>query len=337
MVKHGFYRLFLTALLVCLTAAAMADPILTTPYWLNQAGEVTINGMPAPIGTVIDAFDPDGVNCGRDTSRIVGIFGYMSVYGDDNNTPGVDEGCLPGDLVTFRVMGVPATIDSGRHTYQNQDTATVFLSVSATIGLEIATPPPPQVGQPADTVRITIGVHNTGDITDLYGVAVLSAKGWPILAQSASFYNEPDSVTDVWFDVAVPALPGGPMDTLTYTVFSMLDPSVSATDSVTLDVTPLDVEDDPDGLLPTGFTLNQNYPNPFNPTTTVSFSLTRRSGVRLEVFDLLGRQVAAENLGSLAAGDHEVEFDGSDLASGVYFYRVVTDLGSQSRKMVLMK
>jgi hypothetical protein len=235
-------------------------------------------------------------------------------------------------------MGVPATVDSGNHTYQNQDTATVYLSLSATIGLEITTPAPPAAGQPTDTVRVTFSVHNTGDITDLYGIGVVSAKGWTILGQSASFYNLPDSIIDVWFDIVIPNFdPGGLYDTLTYTVYSMLDPSVSATDSVSLDGNPLDVEDDPDGLLPTGFTLNQNYPNPFNPTTTVSFELPRRSEVRLEVFDLLGRQVTALDLGPLSAGEQAVEFDGSGLSSGVYFYRVVTDFGSDSRKMVLMK
>ncbi len=329
------FRLLLAATLILMATAAAADPI-PTPYWLNQAGEVMINGVPAPVGTVIDAYDPDGVNCGRDTSRFVGIFGYMSVYGDDPNTPGIDEGCTAGQLVTFRVMGVPATIDSGNHTWINQDTATVFLSLSATIGLEISDPPADTVGQPSDTVRIWIGVHNTGTIRDMYGVTAESVKGWPVVAQSETFYNDADSVSYVWFDVAVPAFPGGPVDTLTYTVRSLLDTTVSASGSVSLDVTPLDVEDNQNGL-PNAFALHQNYPNPFNPTTTISFSLPTRSAVRLDVFDVLGRQVSEQNLGALAAGDHSSDYDGSGLASGIYFYRVVTDQGTETRKMVLLK
>ena len=90
-------------------------------------------------------------------------------------------------------------------------------------------------------------------------------------------------------------------------------------------------------MLPGGFTLYQNYPNPFNPTTTIAFSLPTRSRVELQVIDVLGRSVETRELGQLPAGDHQYEYDASNLASGVYFYRVITDTGNQTRKMVLVK
>jgi hypothetical protein len=55
------------------------------------------------------------------------------------------------------------------------------------------------------------------------------------------------------------------------------------------------------------------------------------------VIDVLGRYVDSRDLGNLGAGDHSVEYDASGLASGVYFYRVVTDMGYETRKMVLLK
>ena len=90
--------------------------------------------------------------------------------------------------------------------------------------------------------------------------------------------------------------------------------------------------------VPGAFELGQNYPNPFNPTTSIAYYLPRAGRVTLEVFDAGGRRVATvvEEVGS--AGRQTLTFDGSALASGVYFYRLATSSGSvQSRTMVLTK
>ena len=89
--------------------------------------------------------------------------------------------------------------------------------------------------------------------------------------------------------------------------------------------------------LPTRVELEPNYPNPFNPATTLAFSLDRAQSVRLEVHDVLGRRVATLVDEMRTAGRHEVRFDASGLPSGLYFYRVVTASGSQSRSMVLLR
>ena len=74
---------------------------------------------------------------------------------------------------------------------------------------------------------------------------------------------------------------------------------------------------------PTEYSLNQNYPNPFNPTTTVSFVIGNSSLVSLKVYDMLGREVATLlNDEYMDAGQYEAPFDGTTLASGVYFYRL---------------
>ena len=86
-----------------------------------------------------------------------------------------------------------------------------------------------------------------------------------------------------------------------------------------------------------GFVLDQNYPNPFNPSTTIEFGLDRSEMVRLSVYDLLGREVAVLVNDVQSAGTYRVSFDATDLASGVYLYRLATGAGSVSRRMVLMK
>ncbi|HUV30183.1 MAG TPA: T9SS type A sorting domain-containing protein [Acidobacteriota bacterium] len=106
---------------------------------------------------------------------------------------------------------------------------------------------------------------------------------------------------------------------------------------------PTDVDDAVDDHpLPSQYALAQNYPNPFNPTTLIQFSLPTSNRVRIDVFNVLGRRVRRLVDRQMAAGVHEVEFDahsdsGQPLASGVYFYRLVTDAYTTSRKMVLMK
>jgi len=90
--------------------------------------------------------------------------------------------------------------------------------------------------------------------------------------------------------------------------------------------------------LPSRVRLQQNYPNPFNPSTTIRFELPESDVVTLQVFDLLGRNVATLiDSGQFAAGSHSVAFDGDRVASGVYIYRLHTSSGVLSRTMSLMK
>jgi hypothetical protein len=88
---------------------------------------------------------------------------------------------------------------------------------------------------------------------------------------------------------------------------------------------------------PTKFALTQNYPNPFNPTTTISYSLKSTGNVSLKVYDILGKEVAVLAEGVQNAGNHDVRFFASNLASGVYFYRLVSPAGTLVKKMMLMK
>ena len=89
--------------------------------------------------------------------------------------------------------------------------------------------------------------------------------------------------------------------------------------------------------LPKEFRLDQNYPNPFNPTTTISFVLHKQSEVRLVLMDLLGREVMKITEGNYSAGEHKVQVDASNLASGIYIYRLTAGNFTASKKMILIK
>ncbi|HQI39574.1 MAG: hypothetical protein B6D44_11440 [Ignavibacteriales bacterium UTCHB2] len=97
------------------------------------------------------------------------------------------------------------------------------------------------------------------------------------------------------------------------------------------------------GMIPTEFSLSQNYPNPFNPSTMIRFALPKQSNVSLKIFNLLGQLVTEVlNNKTFEAGYHEIEFDGRQLASGVYLYSIEANTvgGKQyiaTKKMLMMK
>ncbi len=93
----------------------------------------------------------------------------------------------------------------------------------------------------------------------------------------------------------------------------------------------------PGGQLPARYSLSQNYPNPFNPTTTIQYALPHRSQVTLTVYNTLGQQVASLVNGDIGAGYHAVQFDGRNLASGVYFYRLQAGSFVETRKLLLVR
>jgi hypothetical protein len=95
--------------------------------------------------------------------------------------------------------------------------------------------------------------------------------------------------------------------------------------------------DEQGGELPRHFVLDQNYPNPFNPATTIRYGVPQKTMVTLAVFNLLGQQVATLVAGEQEAGYHDVRFDGSRLASGMYFYRLEAGSFVQTRSLLLVK
>lgn len=92
-----------------------------------------------------------------------------------------------------------------------------------------------------------------------------------------------------------------------------------------------------DNNIPSQYILSQNYPNPFNPNTTIDISIPEYGFVKVEIYDALGRKVKELLNKELSAGNYSVDFNASDLSSGVYYYRLSTKEFIQMKKAVLLK
>ncbi len=139
-------------------------------------------------------------------------------------------------------------------------------------------------------------------------------------------------VDTLTFDLQVPNISFGryPDGTLTWEKFDSPTPgSANQTTSIISDNT---------FLQPSEFRLDQNYPNPFNPVTAIGYRLSAISQVELSVYNLLGQKIAVLVSERQNAGSYQVEWDASGFTSGIYFYRLQTDLGVvQTRKLMLIK
>ncbi len=130
----------------------------------------------------------------------------------------------------------------------------------------------------------------------------------------------PSEVTVDYIRAYLPA--GGTNGTLGHSY------TISSATSVQVNKKPLKLED---------FNLYQNYPNPFNPTTTINYSLSKKQNVRISVFNLMGKEIAELVNGSKNPGEHKILFDGSKLASGIYYYKIEINGSGKFRKMILLK
>jgi hypothetical protein len=91
------------------------------------------------------------------------------------------------------------------------------------------------------------------------------------------------------------------------------------------------------GTIPVRYALEQNYPNPFNPSTVIEFKMPASGAVSLKVYNILGQEVKTLVDGMQPAGNYTYRFDGANLSTGVYFYRLQSGSFVQVRKMMLLK
>src|SRR5205085_9879602 len=89
--------------------------------------------------------------------------------------------------------------------------------------------------------------------------------------------------------------------------------------------------------IPEFFNLYQNYPNPFNPVTRIQYAVPKEGNVKLIVYDMLGKEISTLVNQRSQPGRYEVEFDASNLASGVYFYKIEAEAFTDIKKMILLK
>jgi hypothetical protein len=117
-------------------------------------------------------------------------------------------------------------------------------------------------------------------------------------------------------------------DNLTYGAAFLLD-------LVTF-TTPVSVETG-EGLNPNSFSISQNYPNPFNPSTIINYTIAEQSMVTINVYDVIGTEVATLVNEEKARGNYSLEFNAKELTSGIYFYKIQAGSFIEVKKMVLMK
>jgi hypothetical protein len=92
------------------------------------------------------------------------------------------------------------------------------------------------------------------------------------------------------------------------------------------------------GQIPNDFVLNQNYPNPFNPSTRIQFGVNKNTHASLIVYNIIGSEVVTLFNGDVTAGQiYDVTFNGNNLASGIYYYKLLTNEKTAVKKMLLMK
>lgn len=173
---------------------------------------------------------------------------------------------------------------------------------------------------------------NCADVTEytIYGTsatkAVPNCKVW-WQARGVDAYGTPGTWTQSWYfwPAGGASFADGGADDSTGAVAGKASESpASLVDAATL-------------LVPSEVFLDESYPNPFNPVTRIRYALPDASAVTLTVYDVRGRAVAILVNNVMSAGYHEVEFDGSDLPSGVYLYRMTAGSFTQTKKLLLAK
>jgi len=100
--------------------------------------------------------------------------------------------------------------------------------------------------------------------------------------------------------------------------------------------TPLS-ENTPSTNVPDKFSLSQNYPNPFNPVTKIEFTLPKQTAVIIKIFDVLGREIRTLVNDVKPAGYYSVDFNASELSSGVYYYKIEAGNFTDVKKMTIIK
>jgi len=184
----------------------------------------------------------------------------------------------------------------------------------------------------------------TGNIEVYTEMKYQDSGGGNISTANTDFKVVPESSEDTWHHIFVMSeAPAGDIAWIETNIYvgqyDVATGHVFADDFIVArlgDPVPTGIADQPVEI-PHEMQLSQNYPNPFNPSTQIAFSLTHREHVTLKVFDLLGREVATLVDGVQAEGVHDVTFNANHLASGLYFYRLTSESGSLTHKMLLNK
>jgi hypothetical protein len=265
----------------------------------------------------------------------------LFVFSETHNTLDVDQISFWSQATGFKVA-VPH--DTVRYRYANQANPQRFHNLRTNF---------PSIGLSGSTIVITYQAFQPDtdrlgwSYSDLWYVA--SSNGgntWgspqrisntPLVDErypSVSKWNAPGQFNIVWSQKTKSGLfafPGSTQapgaDTVrTSQMFFRVNPIVFGGTAV-----------DDGNALASSFKLKQNYPNPFNPATKIDYTVGKTGPVSMKVYNTLGEEVFTLFNGSLDAGSYQLTFDGADLPSGVYIYKLTSGSYSESKKMILMR
>ncbi|MGF1669152.1 MAG: family 16 glycosylhydrolase [Balneolaceae bacterium] len=186
-----------------------------------------------------------------------------------------------------------------------------------------------KVWSPRENVPVLMKIEQQNGTQDYeISVETTTSNEWEVLIwdMSGAGFEEKWDIITLIFDMAAGQIGDGGPDFTWY--FDDIEIFTSEIPTST---------EQHDDSVPETFKLKQNYPNPFNPTTNIQFELSEISEITLDVYDIMGRHVANLANGLYRSGQHIVRFDASDLASGLYIYRLHTGAYVQTKKMLLLK
>lgn len=190
-------------------------------------------------------------------------------------------------------------------------------------------------GQYPDSLKVYISTTDSNRTSFTNQIAYFRVDGPTSSWHRYGFSLSQFAGSDIFFAVNYFIIDGGPSGNNSDNVW--IDHFIVTTQ------TPLSVSENPSHQIPAVAALYQNYPNPFNPSTTIQYQLASASRVTLGVFDVLGREVARLVDGEMSAGYHNVQWDATSAASGVYFCRMEAqslnggEIFHDMRKLTVMK
>lgn len=215
--------------------------------------------------------------------------------------------------------------DSPTGNYSNTTTRTLTLSSPINVS---ATP----------VVYLSFYYKHTLDTLDNVYVEVSNDNGtnW----QSVKFYN---NVNNVWTREFIDITSAAAASTALKIRFSLVSNGTITADGIYIDNIKLNGYNmTATGITgeisnPGNFSLSQNYPNPFNPSTVISYEIAKAGMVTLKIYDILGKEVMTLVNENQNSGKHSVNFNGSSLSSGLYYYSLESDNFKDTKKMLLIK
>lgn len=214
-------------------------------------------------------------------------------------------GSTPNTSVTVTLTGPDTVVAGSTNTY----TFSVSSSGSFTRG--------------GIDVAVSSGTLGIGSST---GIKILSGE----IVQSARF----TSATTKTFTYTAPSTPGTITMAACGAAGSGTPPWNNAPNKTIVVKTASGIENN---ITPVSYSLRQNYPNPFNPVTKIDYQLAKPSNVKLTVYDIRGNEIIKLVNEKQNAGSYSVDFDGKNLSSGTYIYKIETGDFSDAKKMFMIK